>query len=137
MQSYYLITIPIAAGLIAQAIKLATDKIKGNFTLFNLTDYGGMPSAHSALVSALVTEIALIEGITSPLFAVSLIFSILIIRDALGLRNYVGKANKIINSLNTENKEFKLSERVGHTPLEIIVGCLIGITAAVIMLTFI
>lgn len=130
MHSYSLITLPIAALLITQTIKLLTDKVEGNFTWKHLIhDYGGMPSSHSAFVSALVAEIAIWEGINSPIFAVSLIFAILIIRDALGLRNYLSKANKEINKL---NKKARLNERLGHTYAQVIVGCLIGVLIALI-----
>lgn len=127
--SYHLILIPITAGLITQAIKLATDKIQGNFTFQNLGDYGGMPSAHSAIVASLLTEIFLLEG-PSPLFAVSLMFTFFIIRDAKGLRNYVGKANKELNKLT--NNQSKLVEQVGHTTKEIIVGCIIGVVIGIV-----
>lgn len=128
----YLITIPITAGLITQAIKLATDGIKGNFTLGNLGDYGGMPSAHSAIVAALTTEMAITQGLASPYFAISFLFSLLILRDAKGLRNYVGKANAEINKLNKETGKNlpPLNERVGHSLLEIIIGFLMGIIIA-------
>lgn len=130
--NYYLVTIPIAAGLITQAIKLAADGIKGNFTLGNLGDYGGMPSAHGAIVASLITEIAITQGLASPYFAISFIFSLLILRDAKGLRNYVGKANAEINKLNKEaGKNIPpLNERVGHSLMEIIIGFLIGIIIA-------
>lgn len=130
--NYYLVTIPIAAGLITQAIKLAADGIKGNFTLGNLGDYGGMPSAHGAIVAALTAEMALIQGLASPYFAISFIFSLLILRDAKGLRNYVGKANAEINKLNKEAGKNvpPLNERVGHSLTEITVGCLMGIIIA-------
>ncbi|OGF20425.1 hypothetical protein A2Y83_04715 [Candidatus Falkowbacteria bacterium RBG_13_39_14] len=126
--SYQLITIPIAALFITQAIKLSVDKIKGNFTWHHLIhDYGGMPSSHSAFVCALLTEIALIEpgGIKSPLFAVAFLFGILKIRDAKGLRNYLSQINREINKL-TRNQT-NLNERIGHTTGEIIAGCILGV----------
>lgn len=127
--SYHLITIPIAAGLITQAIKLTTDGIKGNFTFKNLRDYGGMPSAHSSIVAALLTELFLSEG-CSPLFVASLIFSFFIILDAKGLRNYVGKSNKEINKLT--GGETNLNEKVGHTTAEIITGSILGMVIGII-----
>ncbi|MFH0854667.1 MAG: divergent PAP2 family protein [bacterium] len=126
--SCQLIIIPISALFITQAIKLSIDKIKGNFTWYHLAhDYGGMPSSHSALICALLTEIALVEqgGIKSPLFAAVFIFGILKIRDAKGLRNYLSQTNKELNKL-TANQP-KLNERIGHTNREIAVGCLLGI----------
>jgi len=134
MTPFSLITIPIAALFISQALKLATDKVKGNFTWHNLLhDYGGMPSSHSAFVASLTTEIALLEGINSPLFAVTFIFSLIIIRDALGLRNNLAKANAEINKL---NKNAQLIEKLGHTPIEIFTGCLVGILIVIIAMMF-
>lgn len=133
MADYYLIIIPIAALLITQALKLAFDGISNNFTWHHLThDYGGMPSSHSAFVAAIATEIALTQpyGIKSPLSAVCLLFAILIIHDAKGLRNYLGKANHEINKLS--NYEIKLKEKLGHTTAEVIAGCLLGILIAAI-----
>lgn len=127
--TYHFIIIPIAAGLITQAIKLATDGIKGNFTFQNLGDYGGMPSAHSAIVAALLTELFLFEGF-SLLFAASLIFSFFIIRDAKGLRNYVGEANKELNKLRKEGAQ--LNEKIGHTMGEIVIGGIIGMIVGII-----
>lgn len=133
--NYILIIIPIASVLITQAIKLSIDRIKGNFNWHcMLYNYGGMPSSHSAFVASLVTEIAFVSGIASPLFAVSLVFGIIVLRDAKGLRNYIGKTNREVNGINKElgKTKIKLDERVGHTSLEIFIGCLIGVVIAII-----
>ncbi|MFC1612845.1 divergent PAP2 family protein [Patescibacteria group bacterium] len=133
MSQYYLIFIPISALFITQAIKLSVDSIKGNFTWYHLiNDYGGMPSSHSAFVSAIATEIALTQhgGIKSPLFAITLFLAIIVIRNAKGIRNDISKANQEINKLS--NNKVNLKERLGHTSVEIFIGCVIGIIIAVI-----
>ncbi len=130
MLFYQLLIIPITAAVIAQGIKLATDKIKGNFTWNPLIhDYGGMPSSHSAFVSSLAAEIGFTQGFNSAIFAFAFVFAIIVIRDARGLRNYIGKANHELNKLNDNTN---LNEKIGHKRTEIIIGCLLGIAIAAI-----
>ncbi|MFH1192408.1 MAG: divergent PAP2 family protein [bacterium] len=127
---YQLLIIPATAAIIAQGIKLATDKIKGNFTWHHLIhDYGGMPSSHSAFVSSLAAEIGFTQGFNSAIFVFALVFAIIVIRDASGLRNYLSKANHEINKLNNNNN---LNEKIGHKRTEILIGCILGIAIAAI-----
>ncbi len=124
----------LAAGIITQ---LSKPLIKSNNLKFNwrsLSSYSGMPSSHAAFVVSLTAIVGLSQGFSSPLFAVCFIFSFLIIRDALGLRRYLGQHGEIINILVKDLKEDKmldeiypkLLEKIGHTPAQIIVGSLIG-----------
>lgn len=83
---------------------------------------GGMPSTHSALVSSISTIIYLDYGI-SPLFAVTLIFSLITIYDSMGVRYESGKQAKVLNDIIGS----KLNEKIGHKPIETFVGILIGI----------
>lgn len=132
---YQLFLIPILAGILAQIIKLATDEIKGNFTWKHFTsDYGRMPSSHAAFVAALVTEIILKEGFTTSSFAVALIFSILTIRDAIGLRWQISQQNKLLNKISRQSNldEKPLKEKIYHTPLEITAGILLGVGLALL-----
>ncbi|MEW5817964.1 MAG: divergent PAP2 family protein [Spirochaetota bacterium] len=93
---------------------------------------GGMPSSHSALVTALATSIGFEEGITSPLFIVTLFYGLLTVRDALGVRRAAGSQAKIINQLTRElNQRFGIDFRPvkeihGHTMAEVSVGILLG-----------
>lgn len=132
---YKLFLVPIFAAIIAQIIKLLTDDIKHNFTWKHLvSDYGRMPSSHAAFVFALVTEIALAEGFKSSSFAIALIFALLVIRDALGLRWHISKENQLLNKISRQlnlNEE-PLEEKIHHTPLEIAAGTLLGISLALI-----
>lgn len=120
------IIIPLITIFLAQILKLATDRVKGNLTLRHiLSDYSGMPSSHSALVASLATTVGFISGISSPEFGIAAIFALIIIRDALGFRRYLGEYAKRINALSPE--EFPLPTRVGHRPREVYAGTLLGI----------
>ncbi|MFA5359674.1 MAG: divergent PAP2 family protein [Patescibacteria group bacterium] len=127
---------PLATAIIAQLIKFF---IKGNGLKLNwqsFSSYAGMPSSHAAMAASLMTSVGLTEGFDSPLFFVCIIFSFFIIRDALGLRNYIGQNGQTLNSLiknlsdnkiiNLE-KQPRLIEKVGHTPMQIIAGLILGV----------
>jgi acid phosphatase family membrane protein YuiD len=100
---------------------------------------GGMPSAHSALVSCLSTEVGLMEGFNSTMFSLSVIFSIVIMYDAAGVRHAAGKQAQILNRLvedyykNHTISEKRLKELLGHTPVEVFAGMLLGIIFAIIL----
>ncbi len=114
-----------------QFIKLIPEAIKGKFNLQDLLAYGGMPSGHAAFVASLTTMVALKEGVNSTFFAISLVFSILIIRDSIGFRRILGSQSKEINIIskevfNGDKKTPLLLERVSHSLLEIAVGAILG-----------
>ena len=103
---------------------------------------GGMPSGHSATVSSLATAAALAYGLGSFEFAMAFIFAIVVCKDAMGVRLETGKQAAIINDiveafnvLTSEEKlpDAKLKEFVGHTPLQVIAGILLGIVNAVLL----
>lgn len=132
--------LPFIAMLIAQISKffIRTNNISWGFK--NLVAYSGMPSGHSALMVSLTTIVGLKEGFNSTLFAICIIFTILVIRDALGLRRYLGLHGKILNKLVKDLDEDELLdlkyphllERIGHTPAQVLVGSLIGIAVSLI-----
>lgn len=132
---YQILITSLAAGLIAQLSKLFIKSNKIKFNWRSLSSYAGMPSSHAAFVAALATIIGLAQGFASPLFAVCFIFGLLVIRDALGARRYLGQHGEIINVLVKDLKEDKmldqaypqLLEKIGHTPAQIMAGLLIGI----------
>ena len=107
-----------------------------------MMSYSGMPSSHSAFVTALVAIIGLKLGIFSPIFAVSLVFAFIVVRDAVGLRQYLGEHGRILNELVEDlkeepdkplNQEYPhLLEKIGHTPTQVIVGALIGFAVSLI-----
>ena len=103
---------------------------------------GGMPSGHSATVSSLATAAALVYGLGSFEFAIALVFAIVVCKDAMGVRLETGKQAAIINDiveafnvLTSEEKlpDAKLKEFVGHTPLQVIAGILLGVANTFIM----
>lgn len=134
-----IVLVPFIALIAAQLIKVIIDSSKGKFSWRNLNSYGGMPSAHSAMVAALCTEIGLQVGINSAAFAISLAISFLIIRDAVGLRMHLGNHGKILNMIikdlpdKAESKYPFLQERLGHTYVQALVGILIGIIIAIVL----
>ncbi|PIR93222.1 hypothetical protein COT99_02055 [Candidatus Falkowbacteria bacterium CG10_big_fil_rev_8_21_14_0_10_43_10] len=135
-----IIILPITAGVIAQIIKFLISANKLKLNAKNLLAYSGMPSSHSAAVISLATIIGLQIGWTSPLFGFALIFAIIVIRDAIGLRRYLGQHGKILNVLVKDLKEDELLdenyphllEKIGHTPLQVAMGGSIGLIISII-----
>ena len=127
----------------AQLIKTIIHAIvtkKVDFT--RLVGDGGMPSGHSATVSSLAVSAAMVYGLGSFEFAIALVFAIVVCKDAMGVRLETGKQAVIINDiveafnvLTSEEKlpDAKLKEFVGHTPLQVIAGILLGIVNAVLL----
>jgi len=123
---------PLIAGIVAQLIKFVMEAGRGKFSWHQLTNYGGMPSAHSAFVVGLATEVFLLNGPQSTTFAITVILALIIIRDATGYRQEISEHAKAINRL-AEAADHQaqilphLKEKIGHRPLEALVGGLIGI----------
>jgi len=103
---------------------------------------GGMPSSHAALVSSLCASVAFFEGITSNLFIFSFWFALVVLRDAMGVRRSAGLMAKTLNDLGKQASEktgikfHPVKEIQGHSPPEVIVGGLLGISIAVVFLLF-
>jgi len=133
--SKYLSTISVcAAWLVAQTIKVILGIIKEkrfNFKWFLGT--GGMPSSHAAAVSGITTAITIQYGTDSPIFTLALVLAIIVISDAQGVRRASGKQagilNKILDDIYWKKKiqEDRLRELLGHTPIEVFIGMIIGI----------
>ena len=136
--SFILFLTPLVAGIGAQLLKLAFDRVHGNMTLSEMTShYGGMPSAHAAFVGSLTTIIGLRTGVDSAAFAIALIFSLITLRDAIGLRRIIGAQSKTLDTILAQNRQKTkegsgLPHIVGHTPTQALVGALFGISVAVI-----
>ncbi len=101
-----------------------------------------MPSAHSATVSALAGSIFFMCGPDSPEFAIALIMAIIVMHDASGVRLETGKQAKLLNEMINEfillgskevNAEDKLKEFVGHTKIQVFMGCLLGILISILL----
>ncbi len=109
------------------------------FNFKRIMGAGGMPSSHSAVVTSVAALIGKYEGITTPLFALSVVFAFVVMYDAAGIRRAAGKQakllNKIVNTPGLTNLQVqeKLVEVLGHTPTQVLVGALIGIAAGLVM----
>jgi len=99
---------------------------------------GGMPSSHAAMVISLLTGVGIKEGILSTLFAVTLIFSLVIIYEAIGVRKKVEQQARVLNQISrrfTQDEVKKdLQETLGHKPLDVVVGSIIGFLTACLWL---
>ena len=143
MKDYIYIIIPFLTIILAQAIKFTIESIRDKKLrwgrLFN--GNGGMPSSHTSFTFSLVMTIGYLHGFTSPLFAVALVFSVVVAYDAMGLRMESGKHAVILNKITEELFEGDtkegiklLKEQLGHKPLEVLMGVILGIiTSSVIV----
>ena len=138
----YLLISALTGWIVAQILKVFTGMFsKEKFSLTRLLfSNGGMPSSHSATVMALSVAALLGEGIGSPAFAICAILSIIVMNDAVGVRQETGKQSKVINEImrtmstgRHEDVETGLKELVGHTPLQVIMGALTGACVAVLL----
>ena len=128
--------VAVVACLIAQASKLVIELAKNRkLNISVLVTTGGMPSSHSALVTALATGVGQTTGWASPEFAIATVFAIIVMYDAAGVRQAVGKQarilNQMIDELFGEHQTFnqdRLKELLGHTPFQVIVGSALGVT---------
>ena len=128
--------------LVAQILKALIDMwATGSFKLERMYGNGGMPSSHSATVCAMVTSALFAYGIGSFEFAVSFIFALVVMIDAMGVRRETGKQAKLLNMMMEQDfwnfddpavLEKRLKEFVGHTPLQVLVGAILGIIIACI-----
>ncbi len=131
------LTTPALAWLIAQLIKTLAILIRyRRLDLHYLVSAGGMPSAHSAIVTSLATVLGRREGLDSPLFALAVWFAAIVMYDAAGVRRAVSHQARILNRMLEEVIEYqrfsekRLLELLGHTPFEVFVGSLLGLLVA-------
>ena len=136
--SNHILWISIFACFLAQFIKIFTGKEKAvDFSRIFMS--GGMPSSHSAFVTSLSTVVGIDRGFHSTEFAICIVFALIVMYDASGVRRAVGKQaailNKIVEDLqNRKHIEHEtLKELVGHTPKEVILGAILGVVVGVLM----
>lgn len=132
--------VPFLLWLLIQLFKVIWDLVTTKkFNFKRIMGAGGMPSSHSAVVTSLATLIGKYEGIQSPIFALAVVFSFIVMYDAAGVRRAAGKQasllNKIISTpgLTSIQVQEKLVEVLGHTPTQVIVGAVIGIVVGLIL----
>ena len=133
------IIVPILVWFFIQLFKVIWDLVVTHkFDFKRILGAGGMPSSHSAVVTAIATMIGKNEGITSPIFGLAVVLACVIMYDAAGVRRAAGKQAKLLNKLietpgltNMQVQE-RLVEVLGHTPIQVFVGALIGIIVGLI-----
>lgn len=132
----------VISWAIAQVLKtLIYLCVNRKFEIERLFGDGGMPSGHSATVTAVAVSAGIQCGLSSPTFAVATILAIVVMHDAMGVRLETGKQAKVINDMvemieklggtDLTNEE-KLKEFVGHTPLQVAMGFVLGIVVAIV-----
>ena len=137
----------LSAGLgwlIAQVLKTIIHLIiTRQFVPERLVGSGGMPSCHSATVCALTTATGMIHGASGYEFAISCMFAIVVMYDAMGVRRAAGNQAKVLNEMITMFSHMgkdlspndKLKEFIGHTPIQVFAGAILGIAIAVLICT--
>jgi hypothetical protein len=127
--------VAVIACLIAQTLKLVLEFLRHRKVNFRtLVETGGMPSSHSALVTALAMGVGQTRGWDSAEFAVAVIFAVIVMYDAAGVRQAAGKQARILNQMIEELfhghhkfNEDRLKELLGHTPVQVFAGCILGV----------
>lgn len=128
----------LSAWLVAQVLKTVVFAImERRVNWRKLVETGGLPSAHSALVVGLTTGIGLTDGWHTTSFAIALVFSLIVMYDAIGIRQEAGKHADLLNQLlliavirDSYQQREKLKELLGHTPIEVMAGALLGVMMA-------
>ena len=133
------IYIPFLLWFGIQLFKLIYDLVTTKkFNFKRIMGAGGMPSSHSAVVVGLATLIGKYEGVGSPIFALSFIVAFVVMYDACGVRRAAGKQAALLNKLvetpglTSVQVSEKLVEVLGHTPVQVFVGALIGVIVGLI-----
>ena len=130
-----ILTVSIVSWFVAQVLKTIINFILlGKFQLERMWGDGGMPSAHSATVCAMVIAAARSEGVSSAIFAVASVVAIITMHDAMGVRHETGEQAKVLNYVMAHWKEMpeelkpkkKLNEHLGHTLPQVLMGALLG-----------
>lgn len=131
--------VPIILWVCIQTYKVLYDLYKTKKLNFKrIIGAGGMPSSHSAVVISMACLIGKYQGVDTPIFGLSLMVACVVMYDACGVRRAAGKQAKVLNEIvntpgltNVQVQE-KLQEALGHTPVQVFVGALIGIIAGLI-----
>ncbi|MBP2633509.1 MAG: Divergent family protein [Firmicutes bacterium] len=134
-----ILMVSMIAWALAQLLKMLVYYcILKEFSIERMFGAGGMPSSHSALVVSLSTAIGMVEGVESTNFAIAVVLAGVVMYDATGVRQAAGKhakaINRIVKQLSSKNTfdDISLKELLGHTPIEVIVGALLGFFVAYI-----
>ena len=131
--------VPLLLWFCIQVFKVICDLVKTKkFNFKRIMGAGGMPSSHTAVVTSLAMLVGKSEGFDSAMFAVALVFAMVVMYDAAGVRRAAGKQAKLLNKIvdtpgltGIEVQE-KLVEVLGHTPIQVFVGAFLGIIVGAI-----
>ena len=134
----HVLIVALIACLTAQGLKAIIELVRNRkLNLQVMVGTGGMPSAHSALVTALACGVGQTLGWASPMFAATLVFAIIVMYDAAGVRQAAGKQAKVLNQIidelfqeKPEISEARLKELLGHTPFQVIAGSILGVMSS-------
>lgn len=131
----------LMAGILKTIIELFVHK---KLQVSRIVGAGGMPSSHTSTVIALTISTAYYSGVESVAFAITVIFAIVVIHDAIGVRQETGKQAKVLNAMMFESSAFddldfekKLKEYIGHTPFQVLVGGIVGSIVSLFMIKYI
>ena len=134
------IYIPLIVWFSIQTFKVIHDLIKTKkFNFKRIMGAGGMPSSHSAVVTCIASMIGKNVGFDTPMFAMALVFAMIVMYDAAGVRRAAGKQARLLNKivetpgLSSVEVQEKLVEVLGHTPLQVIIGATIGIVVGLLV----
>ena len=139
-----ILTVSLLGWFVAQVLKTIINFILlGKFQLERMWGDGGMPSAHSATVCGMVIGTGRSEGVGSAIFSVASVVAIITMHDAMGVRHETGEQAKVLNQMieqwidiSEQNSPFlqnmHLKEMVGHTPLQVVAGVLVGVAVGLL-----
>lgn len=130
----------IISWFVAQLLKVIFVLIKSKrIDFYRLVGSGGMPSSHSSFVTSLATGVGLVEGFTSSMFAIAVVLSLVVMYDAAGVRRAAGQMARILNNMvekweieSQTMREKRLKELLGHTPIEVFAGAILGCAIGII-----
>lgn len=130
------LTLPVLSWFLAQLYKfLHCLVVNRKIDFIKFVSSGGMPSSHSAISVCLATIMGMQYGFGSGIFALAVIFALVVMADAAGVRRAAGKQAALLNKLANSTREFRaekdLKELIGHTPVEVLAGAALGILVAI------
>jgi acid phosphatase family membrane protein YuiD len=133
-RGWQVILVTVMCSCVAQLLKLITKLIRtGKLDLRVLAKTGGMPSSHSSCTMGMAVTVGLIEGFNSVSFAIALGLAMIVMYDAAGVRRHVGLQARVLNQMMEELfsdhphlSSERIKEFLGHTPVEVLVGAILG-----------
>lgn len=135
--AHYIILVPIISWITAVVLKGFYGLHTKNFSVGQTLGSGGMPSVHSALVTSITTALGIKYGVFSDIFTIALVFSMIIIYDAINVRFEAGLHARALNQLKCnrdEARNYNFNESIGHLPEEAFAGSVIGIVVAMVLM---